>query len=60
MFASEGPHPQVLQRLWAATATDWFTSSPWRLRPGPTLLRYLSFTGTEASCEIWMPVEQDS
>lgn len=41
VFASEGPHPEVLQKLWAATATDWFPSSPWRLCPGPTLLRYL-------------------
>lgn len=60
VFSSQGPHPEALQRLWAATATDWFPSSPWRLRPGPSLLRYLSFTGHEASCEIWMPVEQDS
>ena len=60
VFASQGPHPEALQRLWAATATDWFPSNPWRLRPGPSLLRYLSFTGNEASCEIWMPVEQDS
>ncbi|GGE74338.1 AraC family transcriptional regulator [Nesterenkonia cremea] len=59
VFASEGPHPQVLQKLWAATATDWFPSNPWRLRPGPTLLRHLSFTGDEASCELWMPVEKD-
>lgn len=41
VFTSECPHPQVLQTLWAATATDWFPSNPWRLRPGPTLLRYL-------------------
>ena len=60
VFSSQGPHPEALQRLWAATATDWFPSNPWRLRPGPSLLRYLSFTGNEASCEIWMPVEQDS
>ncbi|GAA1824746.1 GyrI-like domain-containing protein [Nesterenkonia flava] len=59
VFASEGPHPEVLQKLWAATATDWFPSNPWRLRPGPTLLRYLSFTGTDATCELWMPVEKD-
>ncbi|GAB3061048.1 AraC family transcriptional regulator [Sediminivirga luteola] len=59
VFSSQGPHPEALQKLWAATATDWFPSNPWRLRPGPTLLRYLSFTGAEASCELWMPVEKD-
>lgn len=59
VFFSEGPHPETVQKLWAATATDWFPSNPWRLRPGPSLLRYLSFTGAQASCEIWMPVEKD-
>ena len=43
--------------LWAATATEWFPSNPWRLRPGPSIVRYLEFTGTHASCELWLPVE---
>lgn len=59
VFASQGPHPETLQRLMAATATDWFPSNPWRLRPGPSIVRYLSFTGDEAHCEIWMPVEHE-
>lgn len=58
VFASSGPHPETLQRLWAATATDWFPSNPWRLRPGPSILRYLELTETYASCELWLPVEQ--
>ncbi|MEU0315168.1 AraC family transcriptional regulator [Nocardioides sp. NPDC006273] len=58
VFASSGPHPKTLQRLWASTATDWFPSNPWRLRPGPSVLRYLELTETYASCEIWMPVEK--
>ncbi|MGH3352879.1 MAG: AraC family transcriptional regulator [Nocardioides sp.] len=58
VFASSGPHPETLQRLWAATATDWFPSNPWRLRPGPSVLRYLELTETHASCELWMPVEK--
>ncbi|TQL66186.1 AraC family transcriptional regulator [Nocardioides albertanoniae] len=58
VFASRGPHPEALQKLWAATATDWFPSNPWRLRPGPSVLRYLELTETYASCELWMPVEQ--
>lgn len=58
VFASSGPHPDALQQLWAATATDWFPSNPWRLRPGPSVLRYLELTETYASCELWMPVEQ--
>lgn len=58
VFAARGPFPQTLQDLWAATATDWFPSNPWRLRPGPSIVRYLEFTGDFASCELWLPVEQ--
>ena len=57
VFSSTGPHPDTLQRLWAATATDWFPSNPWRLRPGPSILRYLELTETHASCQLWLPVE---
>ena len=59
VFTSEGPHPEALQQMWAATATEWFPSNPWRLRPGPTLLRFLSLSDTTATCELWMPVEED-
>lgn len=57
VFAASGPFPEALQSLWAATATEWFPSNPWRLRPGPSILRYLEFTGTHATCELWMAVE---
>ncbi|WP_341956506.1 AraC family transcriptional regulator [Microbacterium sp. LWH13-1.2] len=59
VFAATGPFPETLQNLWAATASDWFPSNPWRLRPGPSIVRYLEFTGTHASCELWLAVEQD-
>lgn len=58
VFAARGPFPETLQNLWAATATEWFPSNPWRLRPGPSIVRYLEFTGDFASCELWLPVEQ--
>ncbi|MGJ0390927.1 AraC family transcriptional regulator [Microbacterium sp. CGR1] len=58
VFAASGPFPETLQNLWAATASDWFPSNPWRLRPGPSIVRYLEFTGTHASCELWLAVEQ--
>ena len=57
VFRSSGPFPEAMQRTWAATATDWFPSNPWRLRPGPSIVRYLELTGTHATCEIWMPIE---
>lgn len=58
VFAAKGSFPDELQRVWAATATDWFPSNPWRLRPGPTILRYLELTEGYASCELWMPIER--
>lgn len=57
VFAARGPFPETLQDLWAATATEWFPSNPWRLRPGLSIVRYLEFSGDSASCELWLPVE---
>ncbi|MXP20756.1 helix-turn-helix domain-containing protein [Gordonia sp. HNM0687] len=57
-FHSSGPFPDALQQTWAATATEWFPSNPWRLRPGPSILRYLELTETHAVCEIWLPIER--
>lgn len=58
VFGADGPFPETLQDLWAATATEWFPSNPWRLRPGPSIVRYREFTGDTASCELWLPVEE--
>ncbi|MBL1075781.1 AraC family transcriptional regulator [Nocardia sp. 2] len=59
VFRTTGPHPQTLQNTWAATATDWFPSNPWRLRPGPSMVAILDHTAdfTTATCELWLPVE---
>lgn len=57
VFYSEGPFPEALQQIWAATATEWFPSNPWHLRPGPSILRYIELTETHATCELWLPVE---
>jgi AraC family transcriptional regulator len=57
VFSADGPFPETLQNLWAATATEWFPSNPWRLRPGPSIVRYREFTGSSASFELWLPVE---
>jgi AraC family transcriptional regulator len=59
VFRVAGPYPAALQRTWAATASEWFPSNPWRLRPGPELVAVLERTedfGT-ATCELWVPVE---
>ncbi|WP_232677623.1 AraC family transcriptional regulator [Nocardioides sp. R-C-SC26] len=63
VFRTQGPHPQVLQETWAATATSWFPSQPWRLRPGPEVVAMQAYDpghepGTAtATCELWLPVE---
>ncbi|MDQ2583931.1 AraC family transcriptional regulator [Saccharothrix yanglingensis] len=59
VFRSAGPHPQELQRTWAATATDWFPANPWRLRPGPSIVAVLDRAEdfSTATCELWLPVE---
>ncbi|MFB7111688.1 GyrI-like domain-containing protein [Streptomyces sp. NPDC056190] len=59
IFRSSGPYPQTLQTTWAATATDWFPSNPWRLRPGPSIVTVLERADdfSTATCELWLPVE---
>ncbi|GAB3007241.1 AraC family transcriptional regulator [Saccharothrix stipae] len=59
VFRSAGPYPQALQTTWAATATEWFPSNPWRLRPGPSIVTVLDRADdfSTATCELWLPVE---
>lgn len=59
VFRTTGAHPQALQTTWAATATEWFPSNPWRLRPGPSLVAVLERADdfSTATCELWLPVE---
>jgi AraC family transcriptional regulator len=60
VFRTEGEYPAALQAIWAATATDWFPSNPWRLRPGPSIVAILerSEDFSAAVCELWLPVER--
>jgi AraC family transcriptional regulator len=59
VFGSAGPYPDALQQIWAATATEWFPSNPWRLRPGPEIVALLERADdfSTARCELWLPVE---
>ncbi|BAL89197.1 putative AraC-family transcriptional regulator [Actinoplanes missouriensis 431] len=59
VFRSSGPYPQTLQETWAATATEWFPSNPWRMRPGPSIVSVLDRAAdlSTATCELWLPVE---
>lgn len=60
VFRAEGAYPGVLQSTWAATATEWFPSNPWRLRPGPSIVAVLDRSPdfSTATCELWLPVER--
>ncbi|NRI63984.1 AraC family transcriptional regulator [Rhodococcus sp. MS16] len=60
VFRTEGEYPAALQATWAATATDWFPSNPWRLRPGPSIVAVLDRADdfSTATCELWLPVER--
>ena len=60
VFRTSGPYPAALQETWAATATEWFPSNPWRLRPGPSVVAVLDRTEdfSTATCELWLPVER--
>lgn len=61
-FRSSGPYPQTLQDTWARTATDWFPSNMWRLRPGPSIVSIVDRADdfSTATTELWMPVEAGS
>ena len=60
VFHIEGDYPAALQTAWGATASDWFPSNPWRLRPGPSIVAVLERSPdfTTAVCELWLPVER--
>jgi AraC family transcriptional regulator len=60
VFRTAGPYPAALQATWAATATEWFPSNPWRLRPGPSIVAILERADdfSTATCELWLPVER--
>ena len=59
VFRTTGPYPDTLQQTWAATATDWFPSNRWRLRPGPEMVAVLDRASdfSAATTELWLPVE---
>jgi len=60
VFRSVGDYPSALQTTWAATATEWFPSNPWRLRRGPSMVAILDRADdfSTATTELWLPVER--
>jgi len=62
VFRTSGAYPAALQETWAATATDWFPSNPWQLRPGPSIVAVLERAEdfSTATTELWLPIERAS
>jgi AraC family transcriptional regulator len=60
VFRTSGPHPEELQGAYAASATEWFPSNPWRLRPGPSIVAVLDRAPdfSTATCDLWFPIER--
>ncbi|MCD5345081.1 AraC family transcriptional regulator [Agromyces sp. S2-1-8] len=61
VFRTSGPYPAALQKTWAATASEWFPSNPWRLRPGPSIVAVVDRAEdfSTATTELWMPIERE-
>jgi len=62
VFRTSGAYPAALQETWAATATEWFPSNPWQLRPGPSIVAVLERAEdfSTATTELWLPIERAS
>lgn len=60
VFRTSGPYPAGLQDTYAASASEWFPSNPWRLRPGPSIVAVLDRAEdfSTATTELWVPIER--
>ncbi|MBJ7906829.1 AraC family transcriptional regulator [Streptomyces sp. DSM 110735] len=59
VFTVSGPMPDAVQLLYRDVFMQWFPSNPYVSRPGPEILRVRPTPdGTEADCELWLPVEE--
>ncbi|MFZ2239719.1 MAG: GyrI-like domain-containing protein [Gordonia amarae] len=59
-FRTSGQYPEALQEAYAASASDWFPSNPWRLREGPSIVAIIDRADdfSTATTELWMPIER--
>ncbi|WP_066907494.1 AraC family transcriptional regulator [Millisia brevis] len=60
VFLTSGSYPAALQETYAASASEWFPSNPWRLRPGPSIVAIIDRAEnfSTATTELWMPIER--
>lgn len=60
VFGSAGSMPEAAQYLWRDAYAEWFPSNPYRLRPGPSLLRVEFADDGTGEAELWLPVEPEA
>ncbi|WBT09673.1 AraC family transcriptional regulator [Corynebacterium sp. SCR221107] len=60
VFRTSGAYPSVVHDAYAASATEWFPSNPWRLRNGPSMVSIVERAEdfSTATCELWLPIER--
>jgi len=56
VFRSSGSHPVT----WGTIMSEWFTSNPWRLRPGPSMVAATDRESGLATTELWIPIEPNA
>jgi AraC family transcriptional regulator len=59
LTSSSSPYPEGLQQMWLDAYAEWFPANPWRIRPGPDLLRAEWHDDDTADAELWLPIEPD-
>jgi AraC family transcriptional regulator len=60
VFETEGKFPDVLQRMWADAATEWFPANPYRWAPGPEMLSvHVEPGGAHGRGQLWIPIERE-
>lgn len=60
VFRTTRTYPDAMQDSYAAAASDWFPSNPWRLRDGPSIVSIIDRADdfSTATTELWVPVER--
>lgn len=60
VFRTSGAYPDALQQAYAASAAEWFPSTPWRLRPGPSIVAVIDRAEdfSTATSDLWFPIER--
>lgn len=56
IFTGEGTMPDAIQDLQKQITANWLPSSGYTYTNGPNIERYLDFTPTNTTFEVWLPI----